>query len=195
MKMSAKFVIPIGLVGLLCLMLPGSLRADNFIFSFANTIGNVSGTVTVEIMGLTNNTTGPAAQVILLSYPASLDPQVADAGTNVTNWAFQDANVFTETSGVLVGEDFVAAANPGGGSTVDALLLDNITPPPASSPLNPSPIDFLGYGPLFAPANPLPFVNAVETVPPIAGATTPEPSSQLLFVTGVLGLVLVLRRR
>jgi hypothetical protein len=193
MKMSAKFVIPIGLVGLLCLMLPGSLRADNFTFSFTNTIGNVSGTVSVEIMGLTNNATGPASQVILLGYPASLDPQVAAAGTNVTNWGFQIANLFTETSGVLVGEDFVASNIAGG--TVEALLLDNITPPPVSSPLNPSPIDFLGYGPLFAPANPLPFVKAVETVPPIAGATTPEPTSKLLFVTGLLGLVLVVRRK
>lgn len=160
-------------------------QADTFTISFANTIGNVSGTVTVLITGLTNNTTGPALSVTLLSYPSALDPQVAAAGTNVLSWGFQNSNVFTETAGVLVGEDFNASATAD--NTVEALVLDTITP--EKNPLNPSPIDFLGYGPLNSTINT--FTKAVETVPSGA-AQTPEPTALSLIIIAI-GLIVVRR--
>jgi hypothetical protein len=60
--------------GLFGLMHPTATHAGplDFMFSFSNTTGNVNGTVTGEIFGLTDNATGPASNVILDSYPAGL---------------------------------------------------------------------------------------------------------------------------
>ena len=44
-------------------------KADNFLFSFTNNAGNTSGTVTGEIFGLVNNSTGPATEVEILTIP------------------------------------------------------------------------------------------------------------------------------
>jgi hypothetical protein len=114
-----------------------------------------------------------------------LDPQVAAAGTNVLLWTFQNSNVFTETAGVLVSEDFNASIITG--ADVEALILDTIIP--EKNPLNPSPIDFLGYGPLFQSINT--FTKAVETVPS-GSSQTPEPTALSLIIIA-MGLVVVKR--
>jgi hypothetical protein len=61
--------------GLIGLMHPTASHAGplDFMFSFSNTVGNVNGTVTGEIFGLSDNASNQAASnVILDSYPAGL---------------------------------------------------------------------------------------------------------------------------
>jgi hypothetical protein len=90
-------------------------RADDFSFSFTNTIsGNVSGTVTGIIRGLTNNTTGPATQVIITSFPAGLSSVLGPAPINAMLWDQQIQNSFTETNGVVTAGGFWAQDTIGG---------------------------------------------------------------------------------
>jgi hypothetical protein len=107
-----NFTNTIGLLSLLWLLLPGSLWADDFTFSFTNAVGPVSGTVTGEILGLTNNATSAASEVIIASLPAPLaaaDLVLSNPPINATTWAVQGLNVFTETSGIITSADFFAA--------------------------------------------------------------------------------------
>jgi hypothetical protein len=76
-------------------------RADDFMFSFTNASGNVPGTVTGRILGITNNTTGAAAQVTIDSYPSGFYPTPFTLPINVTLFPNQFANSFTETAGVI----------------------------------------------------------------------------------------------
>jgi hypothetical protein len=63
-------------VGLIGLMHPAAAKADplDFTISFTGTVppGTVAGTVTGEIFGLTEGTGVPATNVIVTSYPPSL---------------------------------------------------------------------------------------------------------------------------
>ena len=87
-------------------------QADDFSFSFTNTVGNVAGTVTGEILGLTDNSTGPAAQVIIESFPAGLNSVLGSAPIDVTSWTVFN-NSFTETGGQVVFADFDAETGVG----------------------------------------------------------------------------------
>jgi hypothetical protein len=64
--------------GLIGLMHPMAAQATllDFRFSFTGTVppGNVAGTVTGEIFGLTEGATSPASNVIADSYPVGLEP-------------------------------------------------------------------------------------------------------------------------
>jgi hypothetical protein len=162
-----------------------SAWADNFEISFTNTIGNVPGTVTLEVMGLTNNTTGPASSVTITSYPSALNPYIADAGTNVLAWEYQNSNVFTETAGNLVSESFGASDIAGG--QVEAVVLNTTTNNLGNGP---APIDFLGYGPLTSSINP--YIAAVETVPT---SPVPVPAAAWLMLSGLGGLAAMARKR
>jgi hypothetical protein len=79
-------VLGSGLIGLLHPAASQAVPLD-FTFSFSNTVGNVAGTVTGEIFGLTDNATGPAQEVEVLTYPAGLGmnlgtpPQIFDTNT------------------------------------------------------------------------------------------------------------------
>jgi hypothetical protein len=46
--------------------------ADDFFFSFSNVTGNVPGTVTGELFGLPDTSTGTASSVEILSFPSPL---------------------------------------------------------------------------------------------------------------------------
>jgi PEP-CTERM motif len=98
--MRQKYAIPIGILGLLYLLLPGSLRADDFTFSFTGS----DGTVTGEIIGLTNNgTPGPASDVIITSYPAAfdVDPDLQSPPIDTFQWNDIVSNSFTESAGEI----------------------------------------------------------------------------------------------
>ena len=90
--------------GFICLMSPTTSHATllDFTFAFSNTVGSVAGTVTGEIFGLTDNATGPAANVILDSYPAGL-------GLSMPPLTVFTINAGTNSFTVLAGE--ITAAN------------------------------------------------------------------------------------
>jgi hypothetical protein len=79
----------------------------NFDFSVTNTIGDVSGTFSGEIFGLTNNATSSATSVLVTSFPAGLD-SLLPAPVNATSWDQQVQNSFTVTNGQITGGGFWA---------------------------------------------------------------------------------------
>jgi hypothetical protein len=77
-------------------LIAAPVHAETFDFSFTNTGGTVSGTVTGEIVGLSDNSTGPATAIYIDSYPSStgLDLtattpfNVLTAATNIADNSF-----------------------------------------------------------------------------------------------------------
>jgi hypothetical protein len=67
-------ILTILVAGLIVLMYPTASHAAllDFEFSFSNITGNVPGTVTGEVLGLMDDATGPASNVIVNTYPAGL---------------------------------------------------------------------------------------------------------------------------
>jgi hypothetical protein len=72
-----------------------------------------AGTVTGEIFGLTNNSTSAASEVIIDSYPTfpSNPSNLGPAPINVTAWAYQIYNLFTESDGAITYDVFAASAS------------------------------------------------------------------------------------
>jgi hypothetical protein len=167
-------------------------KADNFYFSFTDTTGAgyVFGTVTGEIEGLTNNATGPAAEVLLLSFPTavlylpgSVPPGVpplfecpsTSAVCDVSLWYSQEfgfsPNIFTETNGLITyfdfnsfsfNADFIFGLEDGGGFL--SLNTDE-------SSVGSQEVVFYPPGPV------------------------PEPTSVILMLTVLVGLAFVARMR
>jgi hypothetical protein len=180
MPLRNKVIISIGLLGLLCFLLPGSLRADDFTFSLTNTTGNQPGTVTGEILGLTNNATTAAAEVILDTYPAiygTLNPALATPPVVPSMWSTVLQNSFTETAGVITAFNFQSGIN---GHPFVSFLLWNLR------------LDITGLGVVDTAG-----VGTATLGPPsfsIVTAPVPEPSTLSLMLLGI-GLVLVMRKR
>jgi hypothetical protein len=176
------------LLALLCFMLPGTLRADNFTFSFTNTTGNTAGTVTGEILGLTNNTTSTGiATVILTSYPAvfSVFPQLSSPPITVFYqpgvWIASD-DTFTETNGVITFASF-DAQTPDLSFARFALGTCNCSPPAVS---------FLE---LSSATGPNPLLIGTVTYSPAPAVPEPPTLSLMLIGVGSLGLVMEMRKR
>lgn len=174
-------------VVLLLLLLVGigtpNARADNFEFSFTNTIGTVAGTVTGEIFGLTNDgVPGPASDVIINSYPSLFysEPGIGTPPVNTDSWLVS-ANLFTESGGAI------SAACYGANIDEDTFVL--------STSLFCS--GFGGELDSYAP----PGGNVLVLVPPAfspivsSPSSIPEPSSGGLMLIGVGLLGLVMRKR
>lgn len=94
---SLIFALGISWIGLTS----AAARADNFTFSFANdpASGNVAGIVTGTIFGLTDNSTGPATDVVITGYPAGLDSVYPAGSIDVISWL--GPNSFTESGGAI----------------------------------------------------------------------------------------------
>jgi hypothetical protein len=88
-------------------------RADllNFSFSFTNTLGNTAGTVTAEIEGLSDNSTGAASDVIIQTAPASLGTLegTLPIDLDAAGWSFL-SNSFTVSGGQITAVNFNAAS-------------------------------------------------------------------------------------
>jgi hypothetical protein len=192
MNLGAKFILSIGLLGLLCLTMPGAVRADDFTFTFTNTIGEISGTVTGEIYGLTDGSTGPATQVTLTSYPAVFDNTVLNPTDNpisligASGWTVLD-NTFIESGNTIVGTATPAAfevENPSITTGNDFALTDEL--------VSGEVIGLLGN------TGDGDYVAGVVTFTPVtAPVITPEPGTTALTLTGLglLGLLVAMRKR
>ena len=172
-------------IALLPLLLVGigapSAQADNFEFSFTNAIGTVAGTVTGEILGLTNNgVPGPASDVIITSYPSlfNSEPGLGIPPVDTASWLIS-SNLFTEAAGAVSAACFVANIDAdtfalstssfcyGFGGELDSFS------PPGGDVLSPS-------HPVFSPA--------------VASIPEPSPGVLMLIGAGLLGLVLMMRK-
>jgi hypothetical protein len=161
-------------------------HADDFSFSFTNTDGNLSGTVTGEILGLTDNTTGPAAQVLIESYPSAIASIVGPGPIDATLFYNQLANSFTETNGVVTAGEF-AAYNPQPG-ILDELSINfdgETTMQVCGYPCYQSGYEYVDNYPSGLSA---------DNIQPLDPVSTPEPSTFELAFTGLMGLI-ALRRK
>jgi hypothetical protein len=79
-----------------------------FDFSITNATGNVPGTVTGQILGLTNNTTSAATQVLIDSFPPALGNAAGPTPINAMLWNFQLENSFTVSNGQVTNGGFWA---------------------------------------------------------------------------------------
>ena len=79
-----------------------------FNFSFSNTIGNVNGTVTGRILGLSDNSTGAASQVLIDTFPVGLVNVAGAPPINPMFWDQQYQNSFTTVGGQVVSGSFHA---------------------------------------------------------------------------------------
>src|SRR6187200_1216758 len=65
-------------------------------------------TVTGRILGLAEDGTGPASQVLIDSFPAGLNSIAGPTPIDATLWDVQAQNSFTTVAGQIVGGGFVA---------------------------------------------------------------------------------------
>lgn len=154
-----------------------------FDFSFTNTEGNVSGTVTGQIFGLMDNSTGPATDVVIDSYPANMGDSIGIVSVNPNTWSYINSNTFTVANGVLTGAAYYALDVVPDGAV--SFILTNLGGP-SFGLLR----DSDGYG----PTNHMYSVNSSSILitpgaggqayllpstppPPPPTASTPEPSS------------------
>jgi hypothetical protein len=173
-------------------LVQGTARADNFLFSFSNdpSWGNVNGTVTGEIFGLTNNSTSAATDIQIFSYPAGL-VLFGSYPTPIDVMAWTGGSVgengFTETAGNITGGGFFIS---GANGVYDQLFINAGIGYPAGT-------NFLDIG-----SSDTTFVwnnNGIGatgvTFTTATAAATPELSSVVLMSTMLLGLAFVARKR
>jgi hypothetical protein len=83
-------------------------KADlTFSFTVTNTQGDVPGTFTGEIFGLTNNTTSAATHVVIDSFPSGLNSLVSPP-IDATTWDQQYQNSFTVSNDQITDGGFWA---------------------------------------------------------------------------------------
>lgn len=80
--------------------------ALTFKFSFENTSGAESGSLTGRIFGLSDNATGAASSIIIDSFPSAVG--TLQAGNDVTLWNLQVFNSFTVLNGQITASSFAA---------------------------------------------------------------------------------------
>jgi hypothetical protein len=145
----------------------------DFDFSFTNTIGDVSGTVTGEIVGLSDNSTSSASQVLIESFPSGLDNIFASLPIDATTWDQQYQNSFTVVGGQVVSGGFWAEQSVDGYQQGAQLYVNGV-----------------GYNFLNLDGNDTRYVwgddgfAAANIVP--AGSSVPDAGSSLALLTAAL---------
>jgi hypothetical protein len=102
-SLARTFALAVAVFG----FLGSSAKADNFLFSITNNAGNTPGTITGEIFGLVNNSTGPATEVEILTTPPT-QGILFDPNAIPTTWQSVSDNSFTETDGIITSAEFLA---------------------------------------------------------------------------------------
>jgi hypothetical protein len=189
MNLRAKSALSIGVLSLLCFMLPSSLRADDFTFSFTgeNNVTFTDETISGEILGLTNNTTGPATEVIITSITGGFGGGDSNLLANqmTSPYWHPEYNDFTEVDGVVTSEYYLSYIDDGYIEVGFGLGIN---------PNNDSPGTAAAIS---APTLDEEAVVGSATFAPMGTVSTPEPGSGGLMLIGIgsLGLMMVTRGR
>lgn len=151
--------------------LAGQVRAEQiFDFSFTNTIGNVPGSVTGEIvLPFDGDGTGAASKVLLKTFPSALS-SIGAPPVDTTLWTYQELNAFTVLAGHVTGaSQFYAYTSTSYPSSVIDLTITT---------------SYLAYGPgpLVHGTNTEVYSDATTFTP----ASSPEPASLTLLGTAIL---------
>jgi len=174
-----NFLVALAL-GLASIAAPASAVTVDFSFSNDPAWGNVNGTVTGHIDGLTDNGTSAASAVYIDSYPAGL--QNAGYPANVFDWVGVTIaeNSFTLLNGVIVGGSFQGIAADAGAQ----LYLNSTCCGAGTNFLNIDGSDHLyvwnqsGLGGLSS-----------------SPAAVPEPATWAMMLLGFVGMGVSMRRR
>src|SRR5487761_1043577 len=216
MNLRAKLVFSIGFLGLLCLMLPGSLRAGTVTFDSINTntsyYVDISTTNYLAQYGITLTNVTPGTMVDVMCANAQSNGSCS-TGTGYLI-AESAPNVLVQQGG-LYGESYTlafsnplstlsfytAGQNVGSGGNV---VLSSVGDPSLSADFsNTAPTQYVLTGPGIASVT---FYSncagvcgeqlAIDNLSSPQIGPTPEPSSLLLFGTGfLLSLIVVARRK
>jgi len=156
-----------------------------FQFSITNTIGTVGGTVTGTIYGLSDNSTGAASDVTIDTLPAGMSSIYPVGSIDAALWDQQLQNSFTVSGGAIVAAEFWAQNSFNGFLQGSQLYIDG-----GEGPYNFVNVDGTDTHYVWGDNGP----QGVAFTQ-ISANDVPEPGSVALVALGLLGSLLVRRRR